>query len=249
MMNLFSLEGKTILITGASSGIGKSIAMHCSQMGANLFITARNEERLKSVIAELQGNQHTYIISDLTKQSDVLNLINVIPKIDGVVHCSGIGSSQLCKFITREDIDNVMGTNFYAPVLLQAALLERKKLNKNASVVFVASHAATSPALGNAVYSASKGAIISYANCLALELATRGIRVNCISPAMVWTDLITKEGIDVRTLKEDEKFYPLGRYGTPEDISPLAVYLLSDASKWMTTSNLKITGGGELTPL
>lgn len=127
--------------------------------------------------------------------------------------------------------------------MLQTEILKQKKINKSASVVFIASIASESPSVGNAIYSASKGAVISYANCLAVELAPRRIRVNCISPAMVWTDLILKGGVTEEELKEDEQKYPLKRYGTPEDIANLAVYMLSDASSWMTGSNVRITGG------
>ena len=169
-----------------------------------------------------------------------------MPKLDGIVHCAGIGQRVLCKQLGEKDIETVMNINFNAPVLLQKELLEQKKINKAASIVFIASIASWSPSIGNAVYSASKGAIISYANCLSLELAPRQIRVNCISPAMVWTDLILAGGIDEEQLKEDEKKYPLKRYGTPEDIANLAVYMLSDASSWMTGSNVKISGGGKL---
>ena len=139
-----------------------------------------------------------------------------------------------------------MDVNFKAPVLLQAEILRQKKINKGASIVFIASIASWSPSMGNSMYSASKGAVISYANCLSLELAPRKIRVNCISPAMVWTDLIQNEAVDEEQLKEDEKRYPLKRYGQPEDIANLAVYMLSDASTWMTGSNVKISGGGKL---
>jgi NAD(P)-dependent dehydrogenase (short-subunit alcohol dehydrogenase family) len=128
-------------------------------------------------------------------------------------------------------------------MLLQAALLSKKKVNKGASIVFIASMASSSPSVGNAVYSASKGALISYANCLSLELAPRNIRVNCISPAMVWTELITKDGLDEEQLRLDEANYPLKRYGKPEDIAYLSIYMLSDASSWMTGSEVRITGG------
>jgi NAD(P)-dependent dehydrogenase (short-subunit alcohol dehydrogenase family) len=136
-----------------------------------------------------------------------------------------------------------MNTNFKAPVLLQTELLKQKKINKSASIVFVGSIAAESPSIGNAIYSASKGALISYAQCLGKELAVRQIRVNVISPAMVKTNLIYADGISEEQLAEDEKRYPLKRYGTPEDIANLAVYLLSEAASWMTISNVKITGG------
>ena len=169
--------------------------------------------------------------------------MNALPKLDGLVHCAGLGQRILCKDLMSNNVDEVMDVNFKAPVLLQSEILRQKKINKGASIVFIASIASWSPSFGNSVYSASKGAIISYANCLALELAPRKIRVNCISPAMVWTDLITKDGIDEEQLKEDESKYPLKRYGQPEDIANLAVYMLSDASTWMTGSNVKISGG------
>ena len=136
-----------------------------------------------------------------------------------------------------------MKPNFEAPVLLQSALLSKKKINKLASLVFVVSISTESPSVGNALYSASQGALLAYTKCLSIELAPRGIRVNCISPAMVWTDLIIKDGVDEEMLREDEKKYPLGRYGKPEDIAGLTVYLLSDISNWMTGDNINITGG------
>ena len=136
-----------------------------------------------------------------------------------------------------------MGINFKGPIMLQSSLLKNKRINKSASIVFITSMASQSPSYGNALYSASKGALISYANCLGLELASRQIRVNCISPAMVRTELILRDGISEEQLLEDEKKYPLKRYGQPEDVAALAIYLLSDASSWMTGSDLKITGG------
>lgn len=241
--NPFSLQGKNVFVTGASSGIGRAIAVLCSQFGANVSITARREGKLKETLSLMTGANNKVLVADLSTQEGIDNLVDQLPKLDGIVHCAGIGSRLLCKSVTREEIDKVMGVNFIAPVMLQTTLLAKKKLNKDSSIVFIASYGANSPAIANSIYSASKGAIISYANCLALEVAPRGIRVNCISPAMVWTDLIVKDGIDAETLKEDEKKYPLGRYGKPEDIAPLAVYLLSDSSSWMTTTNVKITGG------
>ena len=147
------------------------------------------------------------------------------------------------KMISENDINTVMSANFTGAVLLQAALLMKKKVKKDSSIVFIASKAADYPSPGNAVYSASKGALISYARCLALELAPRGIRVNCICPAMVWTDLIMQNEVTLEQLKESEKSYPLKRYGKPEDVANLAIYLLSDASTWMTGNCIDLTGG------
>jgi len=243
--NPFSLKGKTILVTGASSGIGRGIAITCSKMGATVFINGRNTAKLNETLSLMEG-EGTVLAGDLTDPIIVGSLVEQIPKLDGIVHCAGLGQRKACKELLSSDIDQVMDVNFKAPIILQAELLRQKKLNKEASIVFVASIASWSPSFGNSVYSASKGAIISYANCLALELAPRKIRVNCISPAMVWTDLILKDGVDEEMLKEDESKYPLKRYGTPEDIANLAVYMLSDASSWMTGSNVKISGGGKL---
>ena len=172
-------------------------------------------------------------------------LVEKIPQLDGIVHCAGVGSRIPCKLIDQNSLDCVMKPNFEAPVLLQASILSQKKLNKGASVVFIASRAYDSPSLGNAAYSASKGAIISYSKCLALELAPRQIRVNCICPAMVWTKLILQDAVSKEELEEAQKKYHLKRYGNPEDVANLALYLLSDASTWMTGSAIDLTGGGE----
>ena len=241
--NPFSLEGKTILVTGASSGIGRGIAIACSKMGASVIVNGRNEERLNETLLQMNGENNQKAVADLSNLGNVSSMVSALPKLDGIVHCAGIGQRVLCKQLQESDLDNMMDVNFKAPVMLQTELLKQKKINKAASIVFIASIAAESPTIGNAMYCASKGAIISYANCLSIELAPRLIRVNCISPAMVLTDLIFKGGITEEELKEDEKRYPLKRYGTPEDIANLSIYLLSNASSWMTGSNIKLTGG------
>jgi len=242
--NPFSLEGKTILVTGASSGIGRGIAIACSRMGAVVILNGRNQMKLDATLAQLEAGEHKIVPADLTNSESVSRMIAELPTLDGVVHCAGIGQRVLCKVATEKDVDSVIDANFKAPVLLQTELMKYKKINKGASIVFIASISTWSPSIGNAFYSASKAAIVSYANCLALEMAPRKVRVNCISPAMVWTDLILQEGVDEDQLKADEQKYPLKRYGTPDDIANLAIYMLSDASTWMTGSNVKISGGG-----
>lgn len=241
--NPFTLEGKTILVTGASSGIGRGIAIACSKMGATVIINGRNEQRLAETMTEMQGEENLSLAADLSDSNSLTGMVSRLPKLDGIVHCAGIGQRVLCKQLQEADLDTMMDVNFKAPVMLQTEILKHKKINKGASIVFIASIASDSPSIGNAVYSASKGAIISYANCLALELAPRLIRVNCILPAMIWTDLILKGGITEEELREDEKKYPLKRYGKPEDIANLSIYLLSNAAAWMTGSSIKITGG------
>lgn len=188
--NPFTLEGKTILVTGASSGIGRGIAIACSKMGATVIINGRNEQRLAETMTEMQGEENISLAADLSDSNSLTEMVSRLPKLDGIVHCAGIGQRVLCKQLQEADLDTMMDVNFKAPVMLQTEILKQKKINKGASIVFIASIASDSPSIGNAVYSASKGAIISYANCLALELAPRKIRVNCILPAMIWTDLI-----------------------------------------------------------
>ena len=243
VFNPFSLEGKTILVTGASSGIGRGIAVACSKIGARVVVNGRNSQKLQETLSLMEGDGHSAAVGDLANYETLVELVSALPKLDGIVHCAGIGERTLCKSVKEEDIDKMMSVNFKAPVLLQSEILRQKKINKGGSIVFVASISNDSPSVGNGLYAASKGALISYAKCLQLELAPRMIRVNCISPAMVWTDLIFKGGLTEAELHEDEQKYPLKRYGQPEDVAYLAIYLLSDASAWMTGSNIKITGG------
>ncbi|MDE6637409.1 MAG: SDR family oxidoreductase [Muribaculaceae bacterium] len=242
--NPFSLKGKSILVTGASSGIGRETAIICSKMGAQILVTGRNEERLRLTLNKLEGDGHMSLSVDLDETDQVNNLVKQCSLLDGIVHCAGIGDRTLLRNVQEKDIERVMNTNFNGPVLLQRMLLKAKKVKAKASIVFIASRAPFAPTIGNGLYSASKGALIAYSKVLGLELASKLIRVNCICPAMVWTELIERDasllGIDYH---EEEKTYPLKRYGKSEDIANLVVYLLSDASSWMTGSCIDITGG------
>ena len=233
---------KSILVTGASSGIGRAIAIACAAKGMNVVLNGRNVARLEETRAQMCGDEHIIIPADLTDEAQRRALAEQVPVLNGVVHCAGIGSRVLCKMLEADDVQHVMEANFNAPVLLQAALLREKKIAAGSSIVFIASAAATMPSVGNAIYSASKAALISYAKCLSLELAARKIRVNCISPAMVWTDLALV-GATEEQLREAEQAYPLKRYAQPEDIAPMATYLLSDEASWITGSNYELTGG------
>lgn len=246
--NPFSLEGKTILVTGASSGIGRAIAVVASKMGAKVVITARNEECLNQTLSMMGGCDHTVIPADITSANDIDRLATEAPTLNGIVHCAGVGDRTLLKMVREKDIERVMKANFDAPVLLQRALLKKKKVQTEASVVFIASRAPFAPAPGNGIYAASKGALLAYAKVLGLELAQQKIRVNSVCPAMVWTDLVQRDaeinGVDYSQV---EQSYPLKRFGKPEDVANLVIYLLSDASEWMTGSSIDITGGGEFT--
>lgn len=246
--NPFSLAGKTILVTGASSGIGRETAIVGSKMGATLIITGRNEDRLMATFNQLERTGHKSIVADITDEDRIGALASECPQLDGIVHCAGVGDRTLLKMVREKDIERVMSANFNGPVLLQRALLKKKKVKVSSSIVFIASRAPFAPAVGNGIYAASKGAMIAYAKVLGLELANQLIRVNCICPAMVWTELVQRDaeinGVDYADV---EQKYPLKRFGKPEDVAYLVVYLLSDASSWMTGSCIDISGGGELT--
>jgi len=243
MYNPFSLNGKTILITGASSGIGKITSIECSKLGAKIILTGRNTKRLEETLALLSGEGHQLKVLDLNISEAVSEFIENMPKLDGVVYCAGTQRTCPIKFIQREDIDKVFETNFFANININTLLLSKKKINKGASIVFISSIAAGIVAeVGNAIYSASKGALSSYAKVLALEMSSQRIRVNCVLPGMVNTPLLKKLDVEEDQLKEDEKRYPLG-YGNPEDVAYSVIYLLSDATKWVTGSNLILDGG------
>ena len=241
-MDKFSLSGKTILVTGASSGIGRGIAIACAEAGACVVLNGRNVARLNETLSHMSGEGHVVLPADLTDAAHRQALVEQVSELDGLVQCAGVMNRVPCKSIGQEDIDAVFAPNVEAPILLQAELLQERKIKKGASIVYMASIAPRSAETGNALYSASKAAIIAYAKCLSLEFAPRRIRVNCITPAMVWTDLALS-GATKEELEQDQATYPLKRYGKPEDVANAAVYLLSEAALWMTGSNVEITGG------
>lgn len=244
MYNPFSLENKTILVTGASSGIGKAIAIECSKMGAKVVITGRNEQRLQETYEQLEGAQPAYIVADLTKKEDIETLINQIGSLNGLVNCAGLTITKPFKFLQEEDIEEVMTVNFNAPLLLTQLLIKKKKLQKTSSIVFISSISGTKVSLiGNSIYSASKGAINGICKGLALELAPQQIRVNTVVPGMVETNIVSGGEIAEEQLEIDRQKYPLKRYGKPEEVAHAVVYLLSDTSSWVTGSNLLIDGG------
>ena len=247
MYNPFSLEGKTILVTGASSGIGRASAIECSKLGARLVITARNQDRLSQTLNSLEGDGHQMIICDLSTEAEIDNLITEIPELQGIINNAGFTKILPLQFINANDINNILQVNTIAPMILLQKLLKKKKLKKGASVVFTSSMAGMgSCSVGNSMYAASKGAISAFIKGAAKELAPKGIRVNAVCPAMVDTGILNAGTITKEQLEADIKNYPLGRYGSPEDIAWAMAYLLSDASGWVTGDNLVIDGGRSL---
>ena len=244
MYNPFTLLNKTILVTGASSGIGRAIAIESSKLGATVIITGRNQQRLTETYDAMEGEGHAMILSDLGNPNEVVEFVTAVPALDGVVHCAGITKILPFQFVTREALDTVMEVNFYAPAELSRLLLKKKKIKKSSSVVFISSISGVfCSAVASSIYSASKGAINGLVKGMALDLAPKGIRVNCINPGMIDTHILSESNITDEQLSEDMKRYPMKRYGEPEEVAFAAIYLLSDASKWVTGTNLLIDGG------
>lgn len=246
--NPFSLEGKTILVTGASSGIGQATAIECSKMGAKLVITGRNAERLQQTFDQLEGEGHQQIIADLTDAAAKDEIVSSCPELSGLVLCAGQGMTLPFQFCSKDKIDALYDVNFFAPVELFRLLSKKKKLAKASSVVAVASTGGTPGGRftnGNAIYGSAKAALVSMMKYAARELAPRKIRVNMVNPAMTETPLVKKfqENITEEQIAKDMAHYPLGRYGRPTDIAHGIIYLLSDASSWVTGHALVIDGG------
>ena len=244
MPDIYSFSGKTVLVTGATSGIGKQSAIDLSKAGATVVITGRNEERLIETFEALQGEGHIHFAADLLDFDSFGALAEKLPMLNGIVHSAGVTGHLPAKFIGANDISEVMRVNYMAPVLLTAALLRKKKVTANASIVFLSSITTKYPYYGGALYGSSKAAIEAYSRVLSIELAVKGIRSNCVSPSFVRTPMVDDAGktISNEVLEKFEKMMPLG-FGEPSDVSNAILYLLSDASKWVTGSNMVLGGG------
>ena len=241
MDNPFSLTGKTILVTGASSGIGRQTCISIANMGGVVIATGRNGERLNETSSVLPGDSHNIIKADLTDTNDIENLAGNIDKINGLVHCAGMVKLIPAKFYTKDDLRRFNEINYEAPILLTSTLLKKRKVAESSSIVFISSIMSEIGVIGNGLYSGTKGALVAITRVLALELAAKKMRVNCISPALVKTPLID----DLTFQKEIEaniQKHPLG-IGSPEDVANCCIFLLSDASRWITGTNLIIDGG------
>lgn len=243
MINPFLLEGKTILVTGASSNIGRQIAVKCSEMGAKVIATARNEERLKETMDKMTGEGHQFISSDLSEAEQIPTLVQQLPELDGIVMCAAIFRTTPIRNNRRKYTEELFKTNTFANIDLVQLLLKNRKIKDGGSVLFISSVAAYRPYAGNALYSATKGAINSFCQVLAIEQGNRKIRANCVSPGIIQSDMEVKDwAVTQEELDKEEARFPLG-FGHTEDIAYAAVYMMSDASKWVTGTNMIVDGG------
>jgi NAD(P)-dependent dehydrogenase (short-subunit alcohol dehydrogenase family) len=248
MYNPFSLEGKTILITGASSGIGRTTAVECSRSGASVVITGRREDALIETMGLLHGDGHKYLVCDLASEDGCSELVAELPVLDGVVSNAGVGKMLPVQFYSEDVLDEVFHINTFAPMLLLKSLIRKKKLKNPSSVVFTSSISGYSNvAPANGIYGASKSALTAYMKYAALELAGKGVRCNAVHPGRVNTALIANNRfLSDDDVAKDMAQYPLKRYGEPEEIAYAIIYLLSDAASWVTGTNLVIDGGRSL---
>ncbi len=242
--NPYSLRGKVVLVTGASSGIGRATAIECSRLGATVVITARNENRLRETFDMLSGDSNQMILCDLADDEAINKLVEEVPHLDGLVNNAGYQEYLPVPFIKKDKLEAIMSVNTIAPIALLQKLLRAKKITKGASIVFTSSLAGLGiNAPGNSMYAATKGAISAFVTGAAIDLASKKIRVNAVCPGMVNTAIMDYGTVGEEELKADAANYPLGRYGEPEDIAYAIIYLLSDASSWVTATNLVIDGG------
>lgn len=244
--NPFTLEGKTILVTGASSGIGRAAAIECSKLGAKVLLTARDNERLCETHRLLANSelQPNWIVADMQKDADIQLLAERIPVLDGVICNAGITINVPITFIDREKIQQVLDVNTIAPILLTRQLIKKKKIAKGGSIVYTSSVSGNNTVtVAHEMYSASKAAITGFMRNAALELAVKGIRCNAVHPGMINTPMVNNGKYSEEQLQKDIENYPLRRFGKPEEVAYAMVYLLSDATAWMTGHSLVIDGG------
>ena len=244
MVNPFSLENKTILVTGASSGIGRATALLCAGMGAKMIVAGRNQARLEETYAQLEGDGHLTSCFDMSDELAVDATISAMPVFDGIAFCSGIANMNPFQFVSREELEWVFDANFVSPVMMASKLLKAKKLQKGSSMVFVSSidgpkvvHA------GNSVYSASKNALVGVARNMAIDLAGKKIRVNCVLPGTTDTPMIRTANVTEEMLRETAKTLPMKRFARPEEIANAIAFLLSDASSYVNGTELVVDGG------
>ena len=212
-----------------------------------MVITGRNTQRLQQTFDELDGEGHLQMVADLTDQEQINALSQWCIQLDGVVHSAGIAKLVLLPFFKKRDVEEIFSANTFAPIILTSRLVKQKKISRGGSIVFIsASSGVHISSVGESLYSATKGAIHGFVKGIALDLSPKQIRVNSIVPGLVPTDILNVAGdlFSVEEVLERRKSqYPLGRFGKPEDIAMGAIFLLSDASTWVTGSAMKIDGG------
>ncbi len=250
MFNLVDLTDRRILITGASSGIGKANALMLSRLGAKLVLVARREDKLMETLAELEGEGHGFYCADLSDVESiepmVKELVATYGPFDGMVYAAGVGTSIPLKQFTPEKVQKVFDINFFGFVEMVRQLTKRGRYNPGMRMVGISSIAAQRGDKSHMAYSASKAAMEGALRCMAKELAPKEIFINAVEPAMTATEMyvkyLEKYGEDSGSNEELLKRQYLG-IATTEQISSVVAFLISPAASFMTGCSIPVDGG------
>lgn len=240
-MKAFDLTGKRALITGASSGIGRQIAISFAGAGATCVISGRDEGRLSETLAAMPHNGHSTAIGDVTAPEDRARIVAACGQLDTVVHAAGIANLSPIRLLTERKMREVMAANYEGPTMLTQALLAKRVVNNGGAIIFIASIAAHTGFFANGAYSASKAALVGMMRCLAIEVAKNKVRVNCIAPSFVETPMIDTMGLR-ESIEEKAATHPLG-IGSVDDVAAAAIFLAADSGRWITGQTLILDGG------
>lgn len=245
MQTPFDLTGKRILVTGASSGIGRACAICSSKLGASVVLTGRRHEALEEALSTCEGKGHLMVAGDISVSGFVKELVDKAGKIDGLVHAAGIAPMCPVSMLDESLILSVMATNCNSFIELMKYFSKRKYRNDHFSAVAISSVSSNVGWAGGTAYCASKGALSASVRALAIELVSKGIRVNAVSPSNIKTPLYDAGASDMNTedeLQELLKKQPLG-LGEPEHVAWPVCFLLSDAASFITGIELPVDGG------
>ena len=249
MLNPMSLEGRTILVTGASSGIGREASILLSRLGAKVILVGRNREQLDVTASQLEGRACRVKTFDLNQLGEINEWLKRVGTdeagLHGLVHCAGMQMTRPLRVTTQENVEQLLRINFLAAVQLAKSFRQRGVCQKPASsLVFVSSIMGLVGLPALSIYSASKGALDGFCRSLALEYAPEGIRVNCVSPGHVRTEM-TEEVAQQMPAEQYEVLraaHPLG-FGSTLDVANAIAFLLDDTGRWITGTTLVVDGG------